>query len=110
MRNEAVAARPTPPKRFHDLRHTSVTLLLWAGVDVHRAQRILRHGDVRTTTGIHGASTRRTYAEDLRGPMSQWLPAGVHTNEKAGTAEISPCESGLFEVGAVGVEPTTPAV
>jgi integrase len=42
---------PVPrPMRFHDLRHTTATLLLRAGVDVHRVQKILRHRDVRTTT------------------------------------------------------------
>jgi len=27
--------------RFHDLRHTAATLMLRAGVDAHRVQRIL---------------------------------------------------------------------
>src|SRR5437660_1505352 len=35
------------PMRFHDLRHTTATLLLRAGVDAHRVQRLLRHRDVR---------------------------------------------------------------
>jgi len=39
------------PIRFHDLRHTTATLLLRAGIDVHRVQRVLRHRDVTTTTG-----------------------------------------------------------
>ncbi len=34
---------------IHDLRHSTATVLLRAGVDVHRVQRILRHADVRTT-------------------------------------------------------------
>jgi site-specific recombinase XerD len=48
--------------RFHDLRHTTATLLLRAGVDAHRVQRLLRHRDVRTTTGIYG----HLDVEDLR--------------------------------------------
>ena len=44
--------RSIPRKlRFHDLRHSCAAVLLRAGVDVHRVQRILRHADVRTTTG-----------------------------------------------------------
>jgi integrase len=31
------------PLRFHDLRHSCATILLRAGVDIHRVQRILRH-------------------------------------------------------------------
>ncbi len=55
--------------RFHDLRHSCATILLRAGVDVHRVQRILRHRDVRLTS--------QTYAhlavEDLRGAVeSAW--------------------------------------
>jgi len=48
--------------RFHDLRHTTATLLLRAGVDAHRVQRILRHKDVRTTTSIYG----HLLVDDLR--------------------------------------------
>lgn len=48
--------------RFHDLRHTTATLLLRSGVDAHRVQRIMRHSDVRTTLGIYG----HLDVEDLR--------------------------------------------
>jgi len=40
--------------RFHDLRHGFATELLRQGVDVHRVQRLMRHSDVRVTTGIYG--------------------------------------------------------
>src|SRR5882724_11670048 len=52
--------------RFHDLRHTTATLLLRAGVDAHRVQRLLRHHDVRTTTGIYG----HLDVEDLRAAVA----------------------------------------
>jgi hypothetical protein len=58
------------PMRFHDLRHTTATLLLRAGVDTHRVQRILRHSDVRTTTGTYG----HLDVEDLRGAMDLLAP------------------------------------
>ncbi len=50
------------PMRFHDLRHTFATALLRAGVDVHRVQRLMRHGDVRMTTGTYA----HLLVEDLR--------------------------------------------
>ncbi|OGQ86528.1 MAG: hypothetical protein A2289_19150, partial [Deltaproteobacteria bacterium RIFOXYA12_FULL_58_15] len=54
------------PLRFHDLRHSAATVLLRAGVDAHRVQRILRHASVTTTTGTYG----HLLAEDLRAAMS----------------------------------------
>jgi integrase len=42
------------PVRFHDLRHTTATLLLKAGVPFATVQRILRHTDPRLTTEIYG--------------------------------------------------------
>jgi integrase len=56
--------------RFHDLRHTTATLLLRAGVDVHRVQKILRHRDVRTTTMVYG----HLDVGDLRGAVNQLTP------------------------------------
>src|SRR5262249_36271647 len=50
------------PMRFHDLRHSAATLLLRAGVDIHRVQRILRHRDVKLTTGTYA----HLQVEDLR--------------------------------------------
>ena len=42
------------PLRFHDLRHTTATLLLKAGVPVATVQRILRHSDPAITTEVYG--------------------------------------------------------
>jgi hypothetical protein len=48
--------------RFHDLRHSTATILLREGVDAHRVQKLMRHASFDTTS--------RTYAhlivEDLR--------------------------------------------
>jgi integrase len=41
------------PLRFHDLRHSCATILLRAGVDIHRVQRILRHASVTTTASTY---------------------------------------------------------
>jgi excisionase family DNA binding protein len=43
-----------PPLRFHDLRHTTASLLLMAGADAVAVQKLLRHGDLRTTVGTYG--------------------------------------------------------
>jgi len=40
--------------RFHDLRHTTGSLLMMAGVNPAAVQRILRHHDPRITTEVYG--------------------------------------------------------
>lgn len=42
------------PIRFHDLRHTTASLLLMAGASPAAVQRILRHSDPRITTEVYG--------------------------------------------------------
>jgi integrase len=42
------------PIRFHDLRHTTASLLLMAGANPAAVQRILRHADPRITTEVYG--------------------------------------------------------
>lgn len=87
----ALWARPVPrPMRFHDLRHTTATLLLRAGVDAHRVQKILRHKDVRTTTMIYG----HLDVEDLRSAVNQLAP---------GWATPTPEDTDVVDVGPVGV-------
>ena len=56
------------PRRmnFHDMRHSTATLLLRAGVDLHRVQRILRHKDVNLTVGTYG----HLLIEDLRSAVA----------------------------------------
>jgi excisionase family DNA binding protein len=40
--------------RFHDLRHTTATLLLKEGVSLATVQRVLRHTDPRITSSVYG--------------------------------------------------------
>jgi integrase len=120
--------------RFHDLRHATATLLLRAGVDIHRVQRILRHRNV--------ALTASTYAhlnvEDLR-PAVDALPASFvslpqlppareksektapratrllpapHPDPKTKAAASQNHEGsrGLIDVGPTGFEPATSSV
>lgn len=58
------------PMRFHDLRHTTATLLLRAGVQLQHVQRILRHRDVKLTVDTYG----HLECEDLRAAVAT-LPA-----------------------------------
>jgi integrase len=41
------------PIRFHDLRHTTGSILTMRGANLHSVQRILRHSDPRTTAGTY---------------------------------------------------------
>ncbi len=59
--------------RFHDLRHSAATLMLRAGVDAHRVQRILRHSDLRTTTGVYA----HLLVEDLRSAINSIAPKAL---------------------------------
>ena len=63
--------RPLKSKmRFHDLRHTAATIMLRAGVDPHRVQRVVRHASVTTTTGTYA----HLAIEDLRDAVSKIGP------------------------------------
>ena len=42
------------PLRFHDLRHTTASLLMQSGANPAAVQRILRHSDPRITTEVYG--------------------------------------------------------
>ncbi len=42
------------PIRFHDLRHTTASLLMMAGANPAAVQRIMRHSDPRITTEVYG--------------------------------------------------------
>jgi hypothetical protein len=101
------------PMRFHDLRHTTATLLLRERVDAHRVQRVLRHRDVKTTTSVYG----HLVVEDLRDAINL-LPASpfaasllqASTPMPAGeqTVALDAEENPLFELEReTGFEPAT---
>ena len=71
--------RPVPRAlRFHDLRHSAGTLMLRAGVDSHRVQRILRHASINTTLGTYG----HLDVEDLRAAVNS-IAAGPSPTTQA---------------------------
>jgi integrase len=107
--------------RFHDVRHSVATLLLRAGVDVHRVQRILRHKDVNLTAGTYA----HLQVEDLRAAVNllpsseggekmlpratRLLPEGESAGKATAAAlEISQENRGRPAVGETGFEPATP--
>ncbi|WP_163997098.1 tyrosine-type recombinase/integrase [Pyxidicoccus caerfyrddinensis] len=55
------------PLRFHDLRNTTATLLLKAGVPLATVQRRLRHSDPAITTEVYG----HLNVEDMRRGINQ---------------------------------------
>ncbi len=69
---------------FHDLRHTTATLLLRAGVDMHRVQRILRHANINTTLGTYG----HLDVNDLRPAMEMIAPVEVKEVVNLGPREV----------------------
>jgi len=106
------------PIRFHDLRHTTASLLMMAGANPAAVQRILRHSDPRITTEVYGhlapgylrAEVDRL-AFGLPAPelpvevpaapagaaasplVTRLLPDGSPANSKAGTPGMNPEES-----------------
>ena len=65
--------------RFHDLRHTTATLLLKGGVPLATVQRILRHTDPRLTSEIYG----HLDVEDMRTGIEHLQFVGLPQMEKS---------------------------
>jgi integrase len=51
---KAIKAAGLPKIRFHDLRHTAISLMLSAGVPVIEVSRYAGHGSVTTTLDVYG--------------------------------------------------------
>ena len=87
---------PTPqvrPIRFHDLRHTTATLLLRAGVPMAGVQKLLRHRDPRITSEVYGHLTPdylRAEVDSLQLGLRPQLPgpSSVQVEEAAGTVAV----------------------
>lgn len=69
---------PQPRRlRFHDLRHSTATILLRAGVQPQFVQRIMRHSNIHTTLGTYG----HMVVEDLRAAMGS-LKSGTNKTQE----------------------------
>ncbi|WP_369406341.1 tyrosine-type recombinase/integrase [Archangium violaceum] len=80
------------PIRFHDLRHTTASLLMMSGANPAAVQRIMRHSDPRITTETYGhLSPSYLRAEVDR--LSFMLPAnltGGQDTRPAGAVVVGP--------------------
>ena len=73
--------------RFHDLRHTTATLLLKARVPLAVVQRILGHSSPTITAGVYG----HLDVEDMRAGLEQ---LSFQAAEEAPLAEVFPLAVG----------------
>jgi integrase len=110
------------PLRFHDLRHTTASLLMMAGANPAAVQRILRHSDPRITTEVYG-HLEPNYLRREVNLLGSSLPGMGNATPDADlmqegrkepvayTATTEPDRhevANLELVGAAGLEPTTP--
>jgi hypothetical protein len=108
------------PIRFHDLRHTTGSLLAMRGVDTPALQRILRHRDPRITMSTYVHLTpgylrdeidRLTFEEKKPDPApdtTRLLPAPSTPVSDSIDALVDLQEGPLFGVERdIGLEPTT---
>jgi len=84
--NMRLWAKPLPRHvRFHDVRHTTATLLLKCGVPLVTVQRILRHKDVRLTASTYGHLSIEDMREGLRP-----FPAGLAGRSRPRRRPVGP--------------------
>jgi integrase len=72
--------------RFHDLRHTTASLLMMAGVNPGAVQRILRHSDPRITTETYGHLTPEYLRIEIDRLQFSTAPANDPSNHSQGSA------------------------
>jgi integrase len=85
------------PMRFHDVRHTTITLLLRLKVPMHLVQKIARHSNIRLTVDTYG----HLEVDDLRDAMELLGEAtGVMSDAleaQARTDSLAPGPTGVQE-------------
>ena len=75
--------------RFHDLRHTTASLLMMAGANPAAVQRILRHSDPRITTEVYGHLAPEYLRREID-LLSFGKPVNDAGNASAGTPKNDP--------------------
>jgi len=94
------------PIRFHDLRHTTASLLLMAGANPAAVQRILRHSDPRITTEVYGHLVP-DYLRSEIDRLSFGVTAPVLPSKDSLPIAASATEFGPPVVQGRGLEPKT---
>ena len=62
-----------PQMRFHDLRHSTASILLYSGWDLEKIKIWLRHADIETTSNIYlhfGRGTKKIISDMAKNVMS----------------------------------------
>jgi hypothetical protein len=101
------------PIRFHDLRHTTASLLMMAGVNPAAVQRILRHSDPRITTEVYGhlaPGYLRAEVDRLALGLAAVTPAEVPVRAAAGAEAVPFAASLLHDDRPGNTEAGTPPV
>ena len=75
--------------RFHDLRHTTASLLMMAGVNPGAVQRILRHSDPRITTETYGHLAPDYLRSEIDRLQFSTVPANDYSNHSQASAGAS---------------------
>jgi len=104
--------------RFHDVRHTTITLLLRLKVPMHLVQRIARHSNIRLTVDTYGHLEVDDLREamELLGEATGVMPDALQ--HKARTDSFAPGPTGVQALpeakktgpGSVGVPEETRAL
>jgi excisionase family DNA binding protein len=97
------------PMTFHELRHTTATLLLREEVPMPHVQKIMRHASIRTTVGMYGHLDLGDMREAMKSlpeiPQAAPLRAvggGVHMEDTAPVVAAAPSETtGIPESSSV---------
>jgi integrase len=79
---------------FHDLRHTTATLLMRAKVPMVHIQRIMRHASIHTTTSTYG----HLDVEDLRVEMEKVAPLSEQQQQHLVAVNAAPEKRGPMGV------------
>lgn len=73
--------------RFHDLRHSTATILLRAGVPLQHVQKVMRHANIATTLGTYA----HLVVEDLRQAQAGvWLSEGGSNQAQPASPPAAP--------------------
>ncbi len=84
------------PLRFHDLRHTTASLLIMNGASLVAVQRILRHSDPRTTAKIY-VHLLPDYSRDQINLLSFDNPANEVTSRPSSASPAAPCAATVVQ-------------